>query len=177
MSGENMERTQSYPAMLRKLAARTRRARGEDGGSIMEFALLMAFLGPLLLLGTTELSIYIYASVELADATNAAAAYAAQYYYENSNSTLPSQAAVTAAATNDAPELVSLVKSGTSFTATIATGCGTGAATTGTSIPTCTGGALPYVQVTGQATVSPIVKLLSLSSIKMTSQSRMNQVK
>jgi Flp pilus assembly protein TadG len=143
----------------------------------MEFALLLAFMGPLLLLGTAELSIYIYASVELTDATNAAAAYAAQYYYENSNSSLPSQTAVTAAATNDAPELVGLVKSGTSFTATMATGCGTGAATTGNSIPTCTGGALPYVQVTGQATVSPIVKFFKQNSISMTSQSRMNLVK
>ena len=104
--------------MLSRLAVRMRRARHEDGGSVMEFALLLAFMGPLLLLGTAELSIYIYASVELTDATNAAAAYAAQYYYENSNSSLPSQTAVTAAATNDAPELVGLVKSGTSFTAT-----------------------------------------------------------
>jgi Flp pilus assembly protein TadG len=154
-----------------------KKIRCENGGSLVEFALIMAFLGPTLIIGTTELSIYIYASVQLTDATHAAASYAAQYYYENSNSSLPSQTAVTAAATNDAPELVTMLKSGTSFTATMATGCGTGASTDGNSIPTCTGSARPYVQVTGSATISPVVKFFSATSIAMTSRARVNLVK
>jgi Flp pilus assembly protein TadG len=162
---------------LRSKLARMKKMRREDGASIVELAFIMAILGPLLLLGTTELSIYVYASVELTDATHAAASFASQYYFENSNSTLPTQTQVTAAATNDAPELVSMLKSGSSFTATMATGCGTGNPTTGNTVPTCTGGALPYIQVTGQATVSPVANFLSRHSITMTSQARINLVK
>jgi Flp pilus assembly protein TadG len=156
---------------------RVRKARHEDGSSLVELALLMGILGPLLLLGTTELSLYVYASVELADATHAAASFASQFYFENSNSVLPTQAQVTAAATNDAPELVSMLKTGSTFTATMATGCGTGAATTGNTLPACSSGVLPYVQVTGSATVVPIVSFLPRTSVAMTSQARVNLVK
>ncbi|HEY3706580.1 MAG TPA: TadE family protein [Terracidiphilus sp.] len=149
----------------------------EQGGSVVELALVMGILGPVLLVGTTELSLYVYASVELTDATHAAASFASQYYFENSNSILPTQTQVTAAATNDAPELVSLLKSGSTFTATMATGCGTGAATNGNTLPTCATGTLPYVQVTGSANVAPIVSFLSGTSIAMTSRARVNLVK
>jgi Flp pilus assembly protein TadG len=163
--------------MLASMRARMKRMRREDGTSVVELALIMGILGPLLLLGTTELSIYVYSSVELVDATHAAASYAAQYYFQNSNSALPAQSDVTTAATNDASELVSMLKSGTSFTATMATGCGTGDATAGNTVPTCTGGAVPYVQVTGTATVDPIASYFASPTITMTSRSRINLVK
>jgi Flp pilus assembly protein TadG len=163
--------------MLTKMLVRMKRLGREDGASLVELAVVMGVLGPLLLIGTMELSVYIYASLELVDATHAAASYAAQYYYENSNSTLPLQAAVTAAATGAAPELVVMLKPGTTFTATVATGCGTGDATNGTNVPTCSSGALPYVQVTGKATVAPVVSFLKATSLTMTSRERINLVK
>jgi Flp pilus assembly protein TadG len=163
--------------MLMSTLARMKKMRGEDGASVVELACVLAFLGPLLLLGTVELSLYVYASMELADATHAAASYAAQYYYQNSNSLLPAQASVTTAATADSPELQGMLKSGTTFTATMATGCGTASPTAGNTVPTCTTGNLPYVQVTGSATVRPVVSSLTLTSISMTSQARINLVK
>ena len=144
---------------------------------MIELALIVGILGPVFLLGTTELSMFVFASVELADATQAAASYASQYYFENSNSTLPTQSQVTAAATNDSPELSALLSSGSSFTATVATGCGSGSATSGNTVPTCSSGSLPYVQVTGQAKIAPFVSFLQMQSITMTSQARMNLVK
>lgn len=153
-----------------------KKARREDGASILELALVLGILGPLLVLGTLEISVFAYASIELVDATHAAAAYAAQYYILNSDTELPTQAQVTAAATNDAPELVGMLKSGTSFTATMATGCGTGTATTGDTIPTCSGGTLPYVQVTGTATVVPIAQYLGMTSLTMTSKTKIDLV-
>jgi Flp pilus assembly protein TadG len=152
-----------------------KKVRGEDGASLIELALLVGILGPVLLLGTAEVSMLLYASIELTDATHAAASYAARYYSLNSK-TLPTQSQVTTAATNDAPELQNMLASGSTFTATIATGCGTGGATTGNTVPSCTSGTLPYVKVTGSATIVPAFKYLNLSSIAMTSQAQINLV-
>jgi Flp pilus assembly protein TadG len=161
--------------MFTSMWIRMKKMRRQDGASIVELAFVLGILGPLLLLGTTELSIYVYAGTELADATHAAASFAAQYYFQNSNSTLPTQAQVTAAATNDAPELVAM--SGTSLTATMVTGCGTSDPGTNSTVPTCTGGALPYVQITGSATVVPLVSYFRSPSIAMTSRARVTLVK
>ncbi len=154
---------------------RMKKMRREEGTSMVELALVLGILGPLLLLGTAELSVLVYASIELTDATHAAAAYAAQYYIANSGSGLPTQTQVTAAATNDAPELLGMLKSGTSFNATMATGCGTGSATTGNSVPSC-GSNLPYVQVTSTVTVVPLFQYLKISSLTMTSKAQVNLV-
>jgi Flp pilus assembly protein TadG len=148
----------------------------EAGASLVELALVVGILGPPLLLGTLEISVFLYSSIELTDATHAAAAYAAQYYIQDSGASLPTQAEVSAAAANDAPELVGMLKSGTSFTATMATGCGTGTATTGNTVPTCTSGTLPYVQVTGTVTVVPIAHYLSFASLTMTSTAQVDLV-
>lgn len=155
--------------------ARRKAIRREDGASLVELALVVGILGPVLLLGTAEVSMLLYASIELTDATHAAASYAARYYSLNSK-TLPTQAQVTTAATNDAPELQNMLTSGSSFTATIATGCGTGGATTGNTVPSCTAGTLPYVKVTGSASIVPAFQYLNLSSIQMTSQAEINLV-
>ena len=148
--------------------------RREDGSSVVELAVVLGILGPVLLLGTAEMGVLVYASIELNDATQAAAAFAAQYYI--SNTALPTQAQVTTAATNDAPELVGMLESGTSFTATMATGCGTGSATAGSTVPTCTSGTLPYVQVTGTAKVVPIISFFSSASVTINSQAQINLV-
>lgn len=155
--------------MFKGMLTRMKKIRREEGGSLVELALVVSILGPLLLLGTAEISILVYSSIELADATHAAADYAAQYYIGSNDTALPTQAQVTTSATNDAPELTRMLKSGTSFTAAMATGCGTGTATSGNTVPSCSTGTLPYVQVTGTATVVPIFQYLSISSVTMTS--------
>ncbi len=149
----------------------------ESGASLVETAFFLALFAPLLMLGTFEMGGLVYASLEVSDAAHAAAAYAAQYYMANSGSALPTQSQVTAAAENDAPELLSMLKSGTQFTATIATGCGTGSATTGNSVPSCGSGTLPYVQVSAQATVTPMIQFLGfIKSPTLASQAQINLV-
>lgn len=158
------------------MLARTKKPQLEEGASLIELALLLGILGPVLLLGTAEVSAFVFASMELSDATHAAASYSAQYYMSQSTPALPTQAEVTAAATNDAPELVKMLSSGTSLSVSMATGCGTGSATAGNTIPSCSSGTLPYVQITATATVTPIVKFLNFTSFPMTSQATVNLV-
>ena len=156
--------------------SRWKRLRTEGGASLVELALVLGIAGPVLVLGTLEIAVFVYSSIELTDATHAAADYAAQYYIQSSSTSLPTQDEVTTAAKNDAPELLNMLKSGTSLTATIATGCGTGTAVSGNTIPTCTSGNLPFVQVTGTATVSPIATYFSISPITMTSKAKIDLV-
>jgi hypothetical protein len=130
-----------------------------------------------MLLGTTGAAALIYSSIEISDAAHAGAAFAAQYYISNSNTALPSTSQVTTAAQNDAPELTPMLKSGTTLTVSMATGCNGGAATAGNTIPTCGTGVLPYVQVTAQATVVPITKFVGLpNSMTLTSTATINLV-
>jgi Flp pilus assembly protein TadG len=152
---------QSLMSKKALVLAKLKELRKQDAASLVEAALVLAFFGPLLLLGTFEMGGLIYASIEVSDAAHAAATYAVPYYLANSGAALPSQAEVTSAAKNDAPELLNMLKSGTDLTATIATGCGTGNASTGNSLPNCAAGTMPYVQVTASATVSPMVQFFS----------------
>jgi Flp pilus assembly protein TadG len=161
---------------LKGMLARTKKPRYEEGASLVELAILMGVFGPVLLLGTFEVSALVFASVELSDATHAAASYAAQYYMSQSSPALPTQAQVTAAATNDAPELLNMLPSGGSLSVSMATGCGTGSASAGNAVPSCSSGTLPYVQITTTATVAPIVKFLNIASFPMTSQATVNLV-
>lgn len=160
----------------RSMTSWIKKIRSERGASLAELALLVGILGPVLIVGTFETCVFVYSSIELTDATHAAAEYAAQYYIQSNDTSLPTQSEVTTAAQNDAPELLKMLKSGTSFTATLATGCGTAAATTGNTIPTCTSGNLPYVQVTGSATIVPLGAYLKLTSLTMTSKSQIDLV-
>jgi Flp pilus assembly protein TadG len=138
---------------------------GNRGSSLVELAVIMTFLFPPMLLGTVEFGGLVYGSIEVSNAAHAGAAYAAQSYMASSETpaVLPTQAEVTAAAINDSPELQNMLQSGSTFTATMATGCGAGAATAGNTVPVCVGTALPYVQVTASATVVPLVKLPGFS--------------
>ncbi|MFZ0744669.1 MAG: hypothetical protein WAM85_09680 [Terracidiphilus sp.] len=157
-------------ALLKKL-------RDDGGGSLVEVALIFALFVPTMVLGTVYVASMEYASIEVSDAAHAGAAYAAQVYIANSNTALPTQSQVTAAARNDAPELPNMLASGTSLSATMSTGCGTGTATAGNTVPTCSSGTLPYVQVTTQATVIPMVQLLGFAaSSTMSARARINLV-
>lgn len=148
----------------------------EGGGALIELAFVMAFLLPAMVFGVLEFGGLAYDYIEVCDAANAGAAYAAQYYIGHS-SALPATTAVTTAATNDSPELQTALKSGTTFTAAMYTGCGTGAATAGNTVPTCTSPAQPYVQVKVTATVVPLLTFpLFSSSYTMTDTATMNLV-
>jgi len=155
------------------MLSRMMKLRREDGASLVELALVVSILGSLLLVGTAEVGAFIFASIELADATHAAAAYAAEYYITNAS--LPTQTEVASAASNDSAELTKLLSSGSSLTATLATGCGTGDASAGNAVPTCVSG-LPYVQVTCKAKIASIFNYLNIGPISMTSVAKVNLV-
>ena len=137
---------------------------GESGGSLVETALLLSTLGPVLLLGTTQAAVMVYQGIELSNAAGAGASYAVQYYMADSNTALPTQAQVTTAVQNDAPELQRMLKSGTQLSVTMATGCTGSAPTTGNQIPSCLAGVQPYVRVTTQATLQSLVNAPGLPS-------------
>jgi Flp pilus assembly protein TadG len=162
---------------IEDMFANLKRMRGEDGVSLVEAALFLAIFAPLMLLGTVEISGLVYASIEVSNAAHAGAAYAARVYIANSNTALPTQAQVTAAARNDAPELVNMLPSGTQLSVAMATGCGTETASTGNTVPSCGSGTLPYVQVTTQATVAPLFQFFQFIQVPtMTSQAKINLV-
>ena len=149
----------------------------ESGASFIEVSFILGILAPLMLLGTTGATALVYADIEVSNAAHAGAAYAAQYYIANSNTALPSTSQVTTAVQNDAPELTGMLKSGTSFTVSMATGCNGGSATSGNTVPICGSGVLPYVQVTAQATVVPLTAFAGLpKSITMSGKATINLV-
>jgi Flp pilus assembly protein TadG len=164
-------------AKLERLMGLGEGLRGENGASLVEVSLILAILAPALLLGTVGAAGLVYASIEVSNAAHAGAAYAAEYYIANSNTALPTTTQVTTAVQNDAPELTALLKPGTTLTISMATGCNGGSATTGNSIPSCSTGVLPYVQVTTQATVVPFTAFAGLPhSLTMSSQATINLV-
>ena len=134
----------------------------EAGSSLVELTLFMGLLAPVMLFGTCEVASLAYASIEVSNAAHAGAAYAAVTYMQNSKTALPTAAQVTTAAQNDVPDIAAFLKKGTSLTATMATGCTGGTATAGNTIPTTCAGALPFVQVTINATVVPPIQLPQL---------------
>jgi Flp pilus assembly protein TadG len=148
--------------------------RGDDGGSLVEVALLGALLFPVLLLGTIEVGSLVYASMEIADAAHAGVAFAEQYYMTNS-SALPTLANVQTATKNSEPDITSglLTNPGSTPTVTWTCGCPTGQGATPTTalcsaLPTCTSPYLPVVQVTNTASVVPLISFSGLTgSISM----------
>jgi Flp pilus assembly protein TadG len=52
-----------------------RRVCGDSGNAVLEFAVIMAFLAPPLLLGTTDLAVLVYSSIEISNAAHAGAMY------------------------------------------------------------------------------------------------------
>lgn len=150
---------------IKKLLGYRDWARDEGGAALVETALILSLLGPPLLLGTAEIGGALNASIEVTNAAHVGAAYAAQYYIQNSSSALPTTAQVTSAVQNEAPEVMNMLAPSTSLVVTMATGCGTGTATTGNSLPSCSSGVLPYVQVTTQASVTPLIYFPGLGKL------------
>lgn len=53
-----------------------RNLRGESGNAIVEMAVILAFLGPPLLFGTTDMAMLLYSSIEISNAAHAGAMFA-----------------------------------------------------------------------------------------------------
>jgi Flp pilus assembly protein TadG len=151
------------------MLARWKKIRGDEGSSLVELALVMAFLAPTMLFGTVQIATLVYASIEVSNAAHAGAAYAAQSYIASSDTALPTQSQVTTAAENDSPEITGMLQSSSSFTATTATGCTGTAASTGNTVPKNCAAALPYVQVTVTATVVPFIHFIGPSQVTLNS--------
>jgi Flp pilus assembly protein TadG len=150
---------------MRRLPIWQRFALSESGAALVETALVLSLLGPPLLLGTVEIGGALNASIEMSNAAYAGAAYAAQYYIQHSSSALPTTTQVTSAAQNEAPELLNALAPSTSLTVNMYTGCGTGSPTAGNSVPSCSTGVIPYVKVTTQASVSPLIRAPGLTNL------------
>jgi Flp pilus assembly protein TadG len=148
---------QSSRSQRRRLALRLG---GDNGGALVEMAMVVAFLGAPLVLGTAEIGSLVNDSIEISGAANAGALYGMR------SSTLAADTAgMTAAAQSEASDFgakltvtpmayyaCSLAVDGTQYT-------GTNALTNATT--NCTGGSnhpLEFIQVSTSAVVTPAVQ-------------------
>jgi Flp pilus assembly protein TadG len=142
------------------LRARWRGLRGDSGGALLELALVAGLLGVPLLLGTAEMGILAYDSIEITDAANAGALYGMQ-----SSTFAANTSGITTAAQADATNF----GTGLSVTPTTYYVCATavtGTQYTGTNGQTnataaCTGAGnhvLQFVQVGTSASVTPPIQ-------------------
>lgn len=144
-----------------------RHLRGEGGDALIELAVLFSVLGVPLMVGTVQMGMLAYYSVEIASAANAGALYGMQDSADASSS-----AGITSAARAEAADF------GTHLTVTPTTFYACTKAVTGTQYPTgsytqaqaqshCTGSgneALEFVQVIASASMTPLIHCPGLPS-------------
>jgi Flp pilus assembly protein TadG len=139
--------------------------RGELGSSMVELALVVSLLGTPLLLGTGEMGLVVYDSIEVSNAASAGAYYAMQSSTFAGNTTGISTAAKAEAAdvsnslsvTSSTYYACSAAIAGTQYT-------GTNAQADATSGCTGTGNhPLEFVKVTVSDTITPGIRLPSLA--------------
>jgi Flp pilus assembly protein TadG len=131
---------------MRPISRANKLFRRDDGGSVVELALLMSLL-LLILLGGIDLSRAYFLSIEVAGAAQAGAAYGILNRTDTTG--------IQAAASDDAPNVSNL----TVGTPTWGCECadGTLSSTSCTSKPTCSSTNLVYwVSVTASSTYSPV---------------------
>lgn len=148
--------------LFRSLRRRTRQARSEEGGSLVEIAFVILFFG-VLLSGAVELSSAIFAYIELQGAAHAAATAVEQAYSSSTAASIPSQTVLQNLAINETPKLQGMLLNGSSnnFGLALVVGCSTLSGSTmtfttttaSTTPPTCTSPALPYAKITVTATI------------------------
>jgi Flp pilus assembly protein TadG len=156
--------------------ARCTDLRGECGGAVVELALVCAFFAPPLLLGTGQMGIMVYDSIEIANAAGVAAAYGMQSLTYAANTS-----GITTAAQTEASDLGAAL----SVTPTTYYACAnalggtqyTGASAQSNANAGCTGTgnhALEFVQVKTSATVTPSIHCPGLpASLTLTGSSVM----
>ena len=67
-----------FPKLLRRILARCRRAGGDSGSALVELALIVSLLGIPLLIGTAQMGILVYYSIEVSNAAHAGSMYGMQ---------------------------------------------------------------------------------------------------
>jgi Flp pilus assembly protein TadG len=151
---------------LSRLLSLCRGLNSTDGGSLVEVALIISLLGIPMMLGTAEIGILVYDSIEITNAAHAAASYGAQsnvFAANTSGMTLAAQAdatdfGVALTATPTTFYACSNTIGGTRYTGTNAQSNATAACTSGTNH------AIEFVQVTTSAVVTPKIHLPGLLS-------------
>jgi len=143
---------------------RCRGLRDESGSALVELAVVVAFLGIPLLLGTAEMASLVYDSIEISNAANAGSAYGMQSLTFASNTSGMTTAAQTEASdfgtalsvTPTSYYACSSAVGGTQYT-------GTNAQSNATAACTGTGNhALEFVKVTTSASVIPSIHWIGL---------------
>jgi Flp pilus assembly protein TadG len=145
----------------------------ESGGALVETALCLSLLGAPLLIGTVEVGLILYDSIEVSNAAHAGTAYGMM-----SSTFAASSSGMIAAARGEAPDLGNLL----SVTPTTYFACsqsigGTQYTTQSAANSACTGSSnhsLEFVQVSTSATVTVPLSVPGLSnSFNLTSTSVM----
>jgi len=147
-------------AMKIKLSAMRRRLRSQSGSAMVELAVVVSILGVPLLIGTSQMGLIVYDSIEVSNAAYVGAEYGMQSLTYASDT-----AQITAAARAEAADF-----SGTSVTVTptIYYACATamgGTQYTGTNaqsnaVAACTGSdnrAVEFIKVTTSVPVTPVI--------------------
>jgi Flp pilus assembly protein TadG len=128
--------------------------RERSGASILEMALILAFLGAPLLLGTAEVGFLVYDSIEISNAAHAGAIYGMQ-----SNTNANNNAVITAAAQSEASNFGSnLTVTPTVFWVCSTAESGTQYTTSAAATTACTGSgnhSLEYLQVSVSVPATP----------------------
>ena len=149
---------------LSRILARCKGLRNDRGQALAELAIVFAFLGLPILLGTAQMGILVYDSIEVTNAANAGATYGMSTEAHASSST-----AITAAARSEAPDFpgTALTVTSTYYWACSSTIAGPYPITeyTGTNGLTnaqavCPSGVnhpVPFIQVQTSASVTPFV--------------------
>jgi len=142
------------PALLR---AWHRLLRQESGNAIVEMAFCVSLLGIPILFATVDLGTMVYYSIEVSDAAHAGAMYGMI-----SSTFAASSSGIITAATNDAPDLDSLLAvTPTVFYACSESLAGIQYSAQSAATSACTGGSnhpLEFVKVVTSATVHPAIR-------------------
>ena len=150
---------------------------GERGNSVVELAVFLVFLGPLLIFGTAEMATVTYASIEVANAAHAGAMYGMVNSTNAANTST-----IQSAAQGEAADFGSnLTVTPTTFYACATAQSGTQYSTQSAATTACTGTgnhALLFVSVKVSTAVSPpfhVPQLLSSYTVTGTSVMQVQQ--
>jgi Flp pilus assembly protein TadG len=128
----------------------------DEGSALVELALAVSILFPVLVIGIVAIGGLVYDTIEVSDAAHAGASYAVQYF-RSSNAFPTNVATVTLAAEPDIP-----ASALTTSPVTVTCSCSapaTGSCTSPAVTNTTCGSNVLYVTVATQANVTPLFNL------------------
>jgi len=148
---QNLAHSGPKPNSMRKVCARL--LREEAGGALVEVALCISLLGAPILIGTVEMGMVLYDSIEVSNAAHAGTAYGMM-----SSTFAANSSGMTAAAQGEAPEFgTNLSVTPSTYFACSQSVAGTQYTTESAANSACTGTSnhsLEFVQVNTSATVA-----------------------